>query len=489
MYPNPLQHSSALERDVIPEDSASTLEAAVNRTAIIRIDQKDGRHILPLLAAFFNSVFLLALGLAIFLQGLENGSDAEKHSEGTALSMKAVLLHVAADALNNLAVIISAVIIWKVPSHNSLESRPHHDMEHNHFGAPHPKYYADPACTVFIAILIMASTGPVVLQSGKGLIAAATNTSIKEVMVESPKGEGETKHEHEHEHGHGHDHGHGHESSPGNNVVVKLRKDAAQPAEFQKEVSQCQRFKGATHIRQLLDVIKDETPGEDFDHGMVLEWLPGTLWDARESGRLAEFGLAGIRKIMRDTLEGIEELHAKDIIHLDIKAQNILLNGTSAKLFDLGSTWAASPPSTGVAQPMPYRSPEILFGLQWSKEVDIWGWAMVYLHMIQAYLRPDIWGLYDRLPDESAADATQRYEERVRVDLFHDFRLYDIPFFEQCKDRWPELDPEREEVTLRAILEHLQFPEEDIHLLETVMIPDPKARPTATDILRISFYK
>jgi hypothetical protein len=26
---------------------------------------------------------------------------------------------------------------------------------------------------------------------------------------------------------------------------------------------------------------------------------------------------------------------------------------------------------------MPYRSPEILFGLQWSKEVDIWGWGMV----------------------------------------------------------------------------------------------------------------
>ncbi|KAM5431293.1 mitogen-activated protein kinase kinase kinase [Microsporum canis] len=274
-------------------------------------------------------------------------------------------------------------------------------------------------------------------------------------------------------------------SLTGNNVVVKLRRDAAQSAaEFQKEVSQCQRFKGAAHIRQLLDVIKDETPSKDFDRGMVLEWLPETLWDVRENGRLTKFGLAGIRKIMRDALEGIEELHAEGVIHLDIKAQNILLNGTSAKLFDLGSTWAASPPSTGVAQPMPYRSPEILFGLRWSKEVDIWGWAMVYLHMIQAYLRPDIWGLYDRLPDESTADTTQIYEERVRVDVFHDFKLYNIPFFEQCKDSWPELDPEREEVTIRSILEYLQFPEEDIHLLERVMVPEPKARPTAKDILR-----
>ncbi|KAK2831012.1 hypothetical protein FQN49_007086 [Arthroderma sp. PD_2] len=270
----PLQHASALERDVIPEDSSSALEAAENRTAIIRVDQKDGRHVLPLLAAFFNSVFLLALGLAIFLQGLEkfvhleeianprlvliigcvgiltnvvcagilgaNGhhhhghshghghghshshehshghghdhghshdahgsevandearaNEAKKLSEGTALSMKAVLLHVAADALNNLAVIVSAVIIWKIPSDNSPEARPHHDEEHNHYGAPHPKYYADPACTVFIAILIMASTGPVVLQSGRALVAASTGTSVKEIFVEAQKEEGGQQH-------------------------------------------------------------------------------------------------------------------------------------------------------------------------------------------------------------------------------------------------------------------------------------------------------
>lgn len=109
-------------------------------------------------------------------------------------------------------------------------------------------------------------------------------------------------------------------SLTGNNVVVKLRRDAAQSAaEFQKEVSQCQRFKGAAHIRQLLDVIKDETPSKDFDRGMVLEWLPETLWDVRENGRLTKFGLAGIRKIMRDALEGIEELHAEGVIHLGLQ--------------------------------------------------------------------------------------------------------------------------------------------------------------------------
>ena len=104
--------------------------------------------------------------------------------------------------------------------------------------------------------------------------------------------------------------------------------------------------------------------------------------------------------------------------------------------------------------------------------------------MIQAYLRADIWGLYDRLPEESTLDMTRRYEERVRFDTFHDFRLNSIPYYQQCKERWPELDPERQEVTLRSILEYLQFPEEDIQLLEKVLVPDPSARPTAKKILR-----
>jgi hypothetical protein len=79
----------------------------------------------------------------------------------------------------------------------------------------------------------------------------------------------------------------------------------------------------------------------------------------------------------------------------------------SARISDLGSSWpgilgipvtvadancgitTASPASIGTAQPMPYRSPEILFGLQWSKEVDIWGWGMVVGISLAALLRPN----------------------------------------------------------------------------------------------------
>jgi hypothetical protein len=75
-----------------------------------------------------------------------------------------------------------------------------------------------------------------------------------------------------------------------------------------------------------------------------------------------------------------------------------------------------------------------------------------------------------------------QYEEMVRCDIFHGFRMNSIPYYQQCKDRWPELDPKREETIIQSLLEYLQFPEEDIHLPERDLVPDTGARPTANEI-------
>lgn len=102
-------------------------------------------------------------------------------------------------------------------------------------------------------------------------------------------------------------------SSLGNQVVVKLCKlNTPQcQSDFRKEISQGQRFENADYIRRLLDVIEDTTE-KDTVHGIVLEWFPETLWEARDNGYLASLGFAGIRRIMKDVLEGVQELHAEE---------------------------------------------------------------------------------------------------------------------------------------------------------------------------------
>jgi zinc transporter 1 len=51
--------------------------------------------------------------------------------------MLGVLVHVLGDAINNVGVIISAVIIWKTTSEK--------------------RFYADPAMSMFISIMILAT--------------------------------------------------------------------------------------------------------------------------------------------------------------------------------------------------------------------------------------------------------------------------------------------------------------------------------------------
>jgi zinc transporter 1 len=163
-----------------------------------------------LLGAFFNGAFLLALGLSIALQSIERFifiqrvenpklvliigcvgltlniisalflhehdhdhgpglvGDVENaspmHAEhmhiitapkkhGMDLGILGVLIHVIGDAINNIGVIISAVIIWFVKS----ESR----------------FYADPAVSMWIAIMILLSAIPLTKRSGKILLQSA----------------------------------------------------------------------------------------------------------------------------------------------------------------------------------------------------------------------------------------------------------------------------------------------------------------------------
>ncbi|XPS97460.1 hypothetical protein M3J09_006688 [Ascochyta lentis] len=180
-----------------------------------------------LLGAFFNGAFLLALGLSIALQSIErfiflqhvenpklvliigcigltlnlisaaflhehdhgdghghshvhnHGQDTHNHDDveslstasthdhhlehlhlslapskhGMDLGILGVLIHILGDAINNIGVIISALIIWFTHSPS--------------------RFYADPAVSMWIAIMILISAIPLTKRSGKILLQSA----------------------------------------------------------------------------------------------------------------------------------------------------------------------------------------------------------------------------------------------------------------------------------------------------------------------------
>ncbi|KAH8779263.1 putative metal ion resistance protein/transporter [Hyaloscypha sp. PMI_1271] len=189
-----------------------------------------------LLGAFFNGTFLLALGVSIFLQSVERfvslqrvqnpmlimimgcvglalniisviflhehedhevahgNLDADHASENYMLQettnphaehrhkvdiskskghshdlgMMAVLMHIAGDAINNIGVIIAAAVIWKA----------------NYEG----RFYADPAVSMAIAIMITLSGLPVVKKSGQILLESVPlGVSVEDVKHDLEK--------------------------------------------------------------------------------------------------------------------------------------------------------------------------------------------------------------------------------------------------------------------------------------------------------------
>ncbi|PWI67234.1 hypothetical protein PCL_04396 [Purpureocillium lilacinum] len=78
---------------------------------------------------------------------------AKPSRSGRDLGMLGVLIHVVGDAINNIGVIISAVVIWKAEGEG--------------------RYYIDPAISVFIAIMIFLTAIPLTKRSGSILLQIA----------------------------------------------------------------------------------------------------------------------------------------------------------------------------------------------------------------------------------------------------------------------------------------------------------------------------
>lgn len=75
---------------------------------------------------------------------------AKLNKPGRDLGMLGVLIHLIGDAINNIGVIVAAVVIWQT----NFPQR----------------FYADPAASTFIALMIFGSAIPLTLNSGKILL-------------------------------------------------------------------------------------------------------------------------------------------------------------------------------------------------------------------------------------------------------------------------------------------------------------------------------
>uniref|UniRef100_A0A7C8YK90 non-specific serine/threonine protein kinase n=1 Tax=Opuntia streptacantha TaxID=393608 RepID=A0A7C8YK90_OPUST len=165
------------------------------------------------------------------------------------------------------------------------------------------------------------------------------------------------------------------------------------------------------NIVNLIEVIDD--PNTDNFY-MVLEYIEGK-WDCEGSGPSGGVGEATARKYLRDIVSGLIYLHAHNIVHLDIKPQNLLVSRDgNVKIADFSVSQAFEgdndelrrSPGTPVI-----TAPECCLGLTYQgKAADTWAVGITLYYMVMGcfpFMGETLQDQYDkivndplRLPDD-----------------------------------------------------------------------------------------
>lgn len=120
-----------------------------------------------------------------------------------------------------------------------------------------------------------------------------------------------------------------------------------------------------------------------FHHGYGMQLCDGDLCSLRKAGPMEE---SEIKTIAKQSLDALSYLNTQNIVHRDIKPQNILVSkssnaGEQIKIADFGFARAGAEETTVAGTPI-YIAPEALTGATPSHKQDIYGLGLVIYYLI-----------------------------------------------------------------------------------------------------------
>lgn len=113
---------------------------------------------------------------------------------------------------------------------------------------------------------------------------------------------------------------------------------------------------------------------------LVFELLNLNLFELVRHNKFRGLSLSLVRVFLTQVLKALVVLHSSNIIHCDIKPENILLTDATSgevKLIDFGSACFANRTVYSYIQSRFYRSPEVVLGYQYTMSVDMWSLGCV----------------------------------------------------------------------------------------------------------------
>lgn len=112
----------------------------------------------------------------------------------------------------------------------------------------------------------------------------------------------------------------------------------------------------------------------------VFELLGGDLYSYLKNNRFQGLDGSRLKLISRQIADAVAFTHSNNIVHCDIKPENILWTGTrncNVKLIDFGCSCYQNNTLFTYIQSRFYRAPEVILGIPYGTEIDIWSFGCV----------------------------------------------------------------------------------------------------------------
>jgi len=173
--------------------------------------------------------------------------------------------------------------------------------------------------------------------------------------------------------------------------VIKNSKDFFDQSLDEIKLLQYINSKGNPHEHNVLQMIDYFYCKEHLF--IVSELLRENLYEfqkyIRESGGVEYFTPNRLKRIMKQILEALVYIHNLNLLHCDIKPENIVIKSYSrcdVKLIDFGSSCFVTDHLTSYIQSRSYRAPEVILGMEYNYGIDIWSLGGVLAEMHTAYV-------------------------------------------------------------------------------------------------------
>lgn len=236
---------------------------------------------------------------------------------------------------------------------------------------------------------------------------------------------------------------------------------------------------------------------------IVLEKLGPSLYAALKFNSFHPFYISAVKSMMKQIVGAVDILHKNQIVHTDLKLENILLKGgminkkgndiendteehALVRLIDFSSIDTGDAWHHHLITTRHYRAPEVLMGLRWGYESDIWSLGCILVELATGKIEFDAYDPIDHLyliqqmigyiPVWMWRNSTNRDIGAFARDGYISSRYVSRRLYEETR-RKPELG---------QILN--QYSSSLSDLAGLMLNPDPYKRPKTKSILNHKFF-